>query len=52
MRIRNLVLHGVELEEYEALESLAAFSLLARWVESAELVATDGPEQPTGDHIG
>jgi hypothetical protein len=37
--IRNPLAHDVDDEpsEHEALEQLAAFSILARWVESAEL---------------
>jgi hypothetical protein len=35
MRIRNLLVHGDELPEQEALESLAALSLLARWIDTA-----------------
>jgi hypothetical protein len=37
-RIRNLVEHTVEMDEDEALESLAALSLLARWIDSAIVV--------------
>jgi len=37
MRIRNLYAHGQEPEEQEALESLAALSLLARWIDQAEV---------------
>jgi hypothetical protein len=38
-RIRNLATHRVEeIDEQVALEQLAALSLLARWVESAEVV--------------
>ncbi len=32
---------GEEPSEHEALEQLAAFSILARWVESAELVVDE-----------
>lgn len=38
MRIRNLYQHTQEPNEAEALEALAAFSLLARWVDQAEVV--------------
>ena len=42
LRIRNLLAHpdraGGNMEEQEALERLAALSLLARWVEEAEVV--------------
>lgn len=39
MRIRNLPEHNeVEWDEPECLESLAALSLLARWIEAAEVV--------------
>ncbi len=41
MRLRNLPVHGADLDPDEALLALAAFSLLARWVEEAE--AEDGP---------
>jgi len=36
-RIRNLVQHGAEPTPQEALEMLAAFSLLARWIDEAEV---------------
>lgn len=44
MRIRNLLAHGREPGEAEALESLAALSLLARWIDDANetLYAWDG----------
>lgn len=36
-RIRNLLVHGaIDVSEQEALEYLAALSLLARWIDSAE----------------
>jgi hypothetical protein len=35
MRIRNLLAHGEETSPQEALESLAALSLLARWIDDA-----------------
>lgn len=38
MRIRNLLQHGEEPDEQEALESLAALSLLARWIDQATVV--------------
>jgi len=38
MRIRNLLTHGREPDEPEALESLAALSLLARWIDDAVVV--------------
>lgn len=38
MRIRNLQEHDELWDEREALESLAALSLLARWIESATVV--------------
>lgn len=38
MRIRNLVEHDEGWDEREALESLAALSLLARWTESATVI--------------
>ncbi len=34
-KLRNLVMHGRELSEADALEQLAVFSLLARWIEEA-----------------
>lgn len=40
MRIRNMYTHGQEPSEQEALESLAALSLLARWVDDAQVVTT------------
>lgn len=40
LRIRNLAMHGHEPSEQEALESLAALSLLARWVDDAQVVTT------------
>lgn len=40
MRIRNLYTHGQEPSEQEALEALAALSLLARWVDDASPVPT------------
>jgi hypothetical protein len=40
LRIRNLVEHhDTELDEQVALESLAAISLLARWIEEAKVVS-------------
>lgn len=36
-----------ELGEHEALEQLAAFSILARWIEQAELVTADETDHPT-----
>lgn len=42
MRIRNILEHHeLELDEQEALECLAAFSLLARWVDQAVVVAAE-----------
>jgi hypothetical protein len=38
MRIRNLIEHDDGWDEREALESLAALSLLARWTESATVI--------------
>jgi len=38
MRLRNLAEHHEEFGRDVALEALAAFSLLARWIESAEIV--------------
>lgn len=39
LRIRNLATHGVdELDPQEALEQLAALSVLARWIETAEVL--------------
>lgn len=38
MRIRNLIDHDDGWDEREALESLAALSLLARWTESATVI--------------
>ncbi len=35
MRVRNLYSHGHEPTEQEALEALAALSLLARWIDDA-----------------
>lgn len=37
MRVRNLYNHGHEPSEQEALEALAALSLLARWIDEAEV---------------
>lgn len=37
MRIRNLYSHGHEPSEQEALEALAALSLVARWIDASEL---------------
>ncbi len=37
MRVRNLYSHGHEPSEQEALEALAALSLLARWIDQAEV---------------
>jgi hypothetical protein len=41
MRVRNLYNHGHEPPEAEVLEALASLSLLARWVDSAEVVRSD-----------
>jgi hypothetical protein len=41
MRVRNLYQHGEEPSEQEALEALAALSLLARWIDQAEVVAAE-----------
>lgn len=41
MRIRNLYNHAHEPTDAEALEALAALSLLARWVEEAHVVSAD-----------
>lgn len=42
MAIRNVHTHDdVELDETEALETLASLSLLARWVETAEVITAD-----------
>lgn len=38
MRVRNLYNHGHEPSEQEALEALAALSLLARWIDEAAVV--------------
>lgn len=38
MRIRNLYTHGQEPSEQEALEALAALSLLARWCDNTVVV--------------
>jgi len=39
-RIRNLATHGVEeFDEQEALEQLAALSVLARWIDAADVVS-------------
>jgi hypothetical protein len=43
--IRNRRTHGLEVEEQEALEELAALSLLARWIENADVV-TEQPLPP------
>lgn len=37
MRVRNLYTHGHDPSEQEALEALAALSLLARWIDEAEV---------------
>lgn len=42
MRIRNLYNHGHEPSDAEALEALAALSLLARWIEEAEVEPASG----------
>jgi hypothetical protein len=43
MRIRNLATHGdEEPEEQDALEQLAALSVLARWIDRAAVVRTEG----------
>lgn len=41
LRIRNLASHGTGMDDQTALESLAALSLLARWLDEAELVTAD-----------
>lgn len=48
MAIRNPPAHEPmeELDEQEALEQLAAFSILARWVEQADIVTADESEDP------
>lgn len=48
MAIRNPSAHEPmeELDEQEALEQLAAFSILARWVEQADIVTADESEDP------
>lgn len=38
MAIRNLVTHRLDVDDQEALESLAALSLLARWIDDADAV--------------
>lgn len=38
LRIRNLYTHNQGDTEQEDLEALAALSLLARWIDSAEIV--------------
>ncbi|MFN2504172.1 MAG: TIGR02391 family protein [Acidimicrobiales bacterium] len=48
MRIRNLYSHGHEPSEQEALEALAALSLLARWIDESEV----GPWQQRGTFSG
>lgn len=40
-RIRNLYVHGHEPSEDEALEALAALSLLARWIDEAAVVGAE-----------
>jgi hypothetical protein len=45
MRIRNLLEHSDEpIDQQEALECLAALSLLARWIDDAVVVA--GSSEP------
>lgn len=41
MRVRNLYTHGHEPSEQEALEALAALSLLARWIDAATVERPD-----------
>lgn len=41
MRLRNLAEHHDEFDREEALEALAAFSLLARWIESTQIEEGD-----------
>jgi hypothetical protein len=37
MRVRNMYTHGHEPAEHEPQEALAALSLLARWIDDAEV---------------
>ena len=47
LRIRNLLVHGaVDVGEQAGLEYLAALSLLARWIDSAERASIE--DEPTG----
>jgi len=47
MRLRNLYSHHIDPSEAEAAEALAAFSLLARWVDEAEPVFASQDESVT-----
>lgn len=45
-RIRNLYVHGHEPSDAEALEALAALSLLARWIDEASVISATEPRNP------
>lgn len=51
MTIRNPAAHSLdELTDQEALERLAALSLLARWVDECDLQSAPDPAEHTMDH--
>jgi len=51
MRVRNLYAHGHEPTEQEALEALAALSLLARWIDDADVGSRVRDQSVTTDEL-